>query len=770
MKNRKGFSLIAAVVAVLAILALAYFAGIRTTPGAADNSIKKFASYAELESFVKANSQGYYSGGYGPAVAVSDMRAVAAESSGTATTAQTYSRTNIQVEGVDEADIVKTDGRYIYVVSANSRKVAILDAFPAETAKMISEINVSGSVNEIFVNKDRLIVFWDENVRMPVIAGPQAGMSEVMARPDILPSFRYSTRTKADIYDISDRRAAVLATNISVDGSYFDSRMMGDQVYVIVTQPAYYVKGESIPLPAIRSSSAAVKTQPNDFPDIYYFDVPDRYYAFTSIVSVNVNDGTVSGKMLLTGATRNLYVSANSIYITYAKYLGNIQESDKFIDMVVLPIVPGTVKGEIKRIRENSNLTRPEKWPEIQKALENYSKTLSEPERQSLELASRQKMGELQRELSKEREKTVVQKLSIGNGKMEYKTSGEVPGTILNQFSMDEHNGYFRIATTTTTEMGGITPMMGVMTSVVEDRTGAAVGTVVAVKSQVEPGITAEEQKRLEEREPIMVRPDIVPPLPSGPRNNVYVLDGDLKTVGKLEDLAPGEKIYSVRFMGDKAYLVTFRQIDPLFVIDLSQPAEPKLLGFLKIPGVSDYLHPYDESHIIGVGRDASEDGRIQGMKLSLFDVTNVSAPREISKYIIGQMGTDSEALRDHKAFLFSREKSLLVIPVSESGRSILTDEWRYWRAAYVFNLDLTGGFVLKGRISHMGNETTDDWEATVRRSMFIDDVLYTISNRKVVANKLSDMSEVSEVPLPQPTYEMPVYLIEETFPVGAVR
>ncbi len=782
MKNRKGFSLVVALVAVLVVLVLAdYFAGIRPLPGpAGDNSIKKFASYAEFESFVKANSQGYPQvGDYSISVLSSEQRGGAQEKA--APQAATYSRTNIQVEGVDEADIVKSDGKYIY--TALGQKVVILDAYPAENAKIVSEINISGNVNEIFVSKDRLVVFRQENVRTPLLATRTASWEEVppaVGAPEekkmvtgpargILPQsqyYRYSQKTHIDMYDISDRKFPVLSGNASIDGSYFGSRMMGDQVYVIATQPAYYVKGELIPLPAIRSSSTvAVKMQSDDFPDIYYFDVPDRYYAFTSIVSVNINDGTVSGKMLLTGATQNLYVSTNNIYITYAKYLGNIRESDKFIDRVVLPIVPGTVKGEIKRIREDSNFTRSEKWSEIQKVLEGYSKTLGELEREGLDLVARQKMAELEREFSREREKTVIQKLSISDGKVEYKTNGEVPGTILNQFSMDEHNGYFRIATTTTTEMGGITPMMGVMTSVVEDRTGA-VGTVVAAKSQAEPGITAEEQKRLEETEPIMVRPDIVPQPPFGPRNNVYVLNGDLKTVGKLEDLAEGEKIYSVRFMGERAYMVTFRQIDPLFVIDLSQPVEPKVLGFLKIPGVSDYLHPYDEGHIIGVGRDASEEGRILGMKLSLFDVTNVSAPREISKYIIGQMGTDSEALRDHKAFLFSREKSLLVIPVSESGRSILTDDWRYWQGAYVFNLDLATGFVLKGKMSHF-NEIEPVWEATVRRSLYMDDVLYTLSNKKVKMNRLADLSEVNEVLLPQPTYETPVYTIEEARPAG---
>ncbi|NIP67558.1 hypothetical protein GWM83_02345, partial [Candidatus Bathyarchaeota archaeon] len=114
--------------------------------------------------------------------------------------------------------------------------------------------------------------------------------------------------------------------------------------------------------------------------------------------------------------------------------------------------------------------------------------------------------------------------------------------------------------------------------------------------------------------------------------------------MGRLEDLAPGEKIYSARFMGDRGYLVTFRKVDPLFVLDLSQPTNPKVLGKLKIPGYSDYLHPYDENHIIGVGKEtvAAEQGDFawyQGVKISLFDVTDVEDPREIDKYEIGDRG-----------------------------------------------------------------------------------------------------------------------------------
>src|SRR3989338_2964753 len=124
--------------------------------------------------------------------------------------------------------------------------------------------------------------------------------------------------------------------------------------------------------------------------------------------------------------------------------------------------------------------------------------------------------------------------------------------------------------------------------------------------------------------------------------------------------------------MGERAYLVTFVNIDPLFVIDLSNPANPAVLGELKIPGYSDYLHPYDDTHLIGIGKDAAPSDRddfayYQGLKLSLFDVSDVSSPKEIDSFSIGDRGSESFALHDHHAFLFSREKNLLVIPVTEA-------------------------------------------------------------------------------------------------------
>ena len=361
---------------------------------------------------------------------------------------------------------------------------------------------------------------------------------------------------------------------------------------------------------------------------------------------------------------------------------------DKIIDEAVLPLVPDNIRDRINEIR-SYEISSASKWQEISNVLQEYLESLSMEERTNLMKQVEEKMNKIYEEIAKQMERTIIHKISIDNGKIEYKIQGYAPGNVLNQFSMDEYNGYFRIATTT-----------------------SGYGTAES-------------------------------------KNHVYVLDSELNIVGKLEDLASGERIYSARFIGNKAYMVTFRQIDPLFVIDLENPTNPNVLGYLKIPGVSDYLHPYDENHIIGVGRDATEEGRMLGMKLSLFDVTDVENPTEISKYIIGERGTSSEALNDHKAFLFSRAKNLLVIPVqlAEGGK------YNIFQGAYVFSLDIENGFDLKGTVTHR-NQTAEekyyyDYGATIRRSLYIADVLYTISQKMVKMNSLDDMSEINKVDLP---------------------
>lgn len=261
--------------------------------------------------------------------------------------------------------------------------------------------------------------------------------------------------------------------------------------------------------------------------------------------------------------------------------------------------------------------------------------------------------------------------------------------------------------------------------------------------------------------------------------SKVVILDESLKTIGELDGIAPGERIYSSRFVGNRLYLVTFKTMDPLFVIDLSNERNPKVLGELKIPGYSSYLHPYDEDHIIGIGIEAEEItykdsfGRITsttyrptGLKMAMFDVSDVENPKEISKAIIGDDDTTSQILTNHKALLFSKEKELLAIPVTdyeygygyEINKDAGIDEYvnvfancskGTTRGLAVYNVNLDG-IKLKGNIYHKTNNNgyyywRDDSSV---RGLFIGDNLFTISNSEVKVNKLDTLREVSTLGL----------------------
>jgi inhibitor of cysteine peptidase len=598
------------------------------------SEISRFSSYEELKEFVNTNTQDkgmldtpdrFWSGA---GETEEDAAAPAAGESD-------YSATNIQVAGVDEADIVKTDGEYIYLVSGN--KTIIVKAYPPEQAQIVSEIELEGTIIGIFVNGDRLVLFEQETPYylyyddVPAVEESYAGY--------------ISPTISVGVYDVSDRANPQLQRQVSSDGQYISSRMIGDYAYVVINEPVYE-ENDELNLPEIHVGGNKTEIPATD---IYYSDVSDYYYMYTTIMALNTqNDGQEPAyETILLGASSTLYVSPNNIYLTF-------------------PVWGSDILGR-------------EVW---------------------------------------DSPRTSIHRIHVEGDEIEYMASGEVPGMVLNQFSMDEYDGYFRVATTTYQETTS---------------------------------------------------------------NHVYILDMGLNIVGSLEDLAPGETIYSARFMGDRGYLVTFKQVDPLFVIDLSDPYHPEELGYLKVTGYSDYLHPYDENHLIGIGKETTDAGEFawyQGVKISLFDVTDVSNPQEISKLEIGDRGTDSPVLWDHKAFLFDKSRNLMVMPlliaeVDVSDYPEGVPSWAYgepvWQGAYVFDISLDGGISLQGRITHI--ESPTDLEEgyyyyyspfSVERSLYIDDVLYTISDAKIIMNSLENLEYINEVELPYSTWTPPDYLPED--------
>ncbi|MFA5212272.1 MAG: beta-propeller domain-containing protein [Methanoregula sp.] len=281
---------------------------------------------------------------------------------------------------------------------------------------------------------------------------------------------------------------------------------------------------------------------------------------------------------------------------------------------------------------------------------------------------------------------TELYAFALDEGRLTYSARGLVDGTLSNQFAMDESGGNLRVATT------------------LQDNS----------------------QSR------------------DGQSSKVTILDDRMRILGTVGSLAPGQQIYAARFMGDRLYLVTFRETDPLFVIDLVNPRNPTVLGELHIPGFSQYLHPYDATHLIGVGKESTQGG----LKIALFDVANVHNPFLVDEKKLGGSGSDSEALRDHKAFLFDREKNLLVLPtriVEDTTYHSVTRS--VWGGAYVFGVNPDKGFTLKGTVVHYRDTGT---RRDVKRAFYIEDVLYTMAPDKIVMSNLKNgVSLIGALELP---------------------
>jgi len=780
---RPDFATLFAAVAIVAVVASILYFNPFGIPATTSNEAKRFASYEDMQNFLKTNvaESSYYGGVFssrqalGTAATTAPTAAGATKNEGTATSgaaADDYSQTNIQVAGVDEADIVKNDGKYIYTASGSN--LTIVDAYPADQMKILSTLSFDGSVSGIFVNGDRLAVFgnvyYNYPYPVPLREGETATQSAIRCIDCILPPIYYHPRSFIYIYDISDRANPTLARNITVDGSYFDSRMIGDYVYAVVN--SYINNVDNVTVPIVYDNGVEKHTAATD---VLYFDYPDSSYQFTTILSANIkDDGQEPGKQeILMGATQTLFVSQDNIYITYQKPFDYYDYQNRLLDAAVVPYLPVDVQTQIDNIR-NSDIPKYEKYQNITDVLQTYVMSLTEDQRASLEQNIESKIADAQMQIQKEVQKTIIHRIAIdesGNGSIEYKSNGEVPGYVLNQFSMDEYNGYFRIATTTRNSFWG-GPVVMIQTGTVRAGTsasGGASGSATA-GSGVATSTVSQESAIPDSQSKISFQA-IVPSPPSGSQslNNVYVLDMDMNVVGRLENLAPDESIYSARFIGDRVYLVTFRKIDPLFVIDLSNPADPKVLGQLKIPGFSDYLHPVDETHIIGLGQMTQDMGQFiepAGIKLGLFDVSDPTNPIEVANYTIGDFGTYSEALNDHKAFLFSKDKNLLVIPILlvENPLHDFGIRGYTWQGAYVFDTS-NNQFAIKGRITHAPANATDNYyyyygPYSVRRSLYIGNALYTISDGLIKANDLQgqNLPEINSVQLPVAEFGPIVY------------
>jgi inhibitor of cysteine peptidase len=567
-----------------------------------DNGLSTFSSHEALSDFVEASSSDLNGSAYYDL----DVRTTAPTyTDGEA--AASYSTTNVQVAGIDESDIVKTDGEYVYIVSGSS--VSIVKAYPPNQMENVSVLTLAeilgfDNVNGTYAWISGLFLF--ENKLVVVLSLYE--WANVYLYYDYYAVTMLTQRAVVSVLDVSDAGNPVLDFSYGISGYELTSRMIDSRLYLVarwgvamaedgVYMPTFWVGNESSEF---------------DIDDIRYDPAAEDSTSFMNLLAVDVLTGSYEHSSVIASYASVVYMSYEALYLTIQKWDGGVTVAE--IDDAT------TQETEILPEDENSA------W-------------------------------------------TSIYKIRVSGLSMTPAAAGSVRGWLLNQFSLDEYEQNLRVATTTSWE----------------DR-----------------------------------------------ENAVYVLDADLKPVGALTGLAPEESIYSARFVDDLLYLVTFRVIDPLFVIDLSNPAKPKVIGELKIPGFSSYLHPVDEDHVLGIGSENSS------VKITLFDVSDPANPVEQSTYLV-PLPSYTLASYDHKAVLFDLEKELLVVPVSVLYYYTNESPDPYLKTgAYVFRVSMTDGISLRGVIVH--DET--GLPIPVTRSLYIDDVLYTVSYYVLKANSLDDLSE----------------------------
>ena len=664
---------------------------------------KTFSSVEEYTNFVQQYSGGGYGYGYyglGNAMmkggvmmesAVQMDMVAAPTADGGEESYRDYSETNVQVAGIDEADIIKTDGDYIYTITDSV--VFIIKAYPGEDAEVVEKIDfdenyptglfISGDYLAVFGNYQDLDFFKDIDFR------PQYGM------------------TFFNIYDISDKEDPELVKEYKFEGSYSNARMVDDYVYFVTNTQTFYRRVYPTPIMFDGAKIAAMPVS-----DIYYFDIPYRNPQLVGVHAIDIKNPSseVNYVSVAVEWDQNLYMSKDNIFVTYTEQINEYELYEDIIKDLLEDELTDTDKALIEKIKKTDNevLSFYEKKSKIMQIYYSYMQYMSQDEQEDLQDEAEELLKQKMEEY-KHLEYTVINRISVDDGEIDVEANGKVPGHIINQFSMDEYKNVFRIATT-------ISPTWSRFDN---DQTEST--------------------------------------------NNVYALDQDMEIMGELEGLAEGEQIYSTRFIGERLYMVTFEQVDPFFVIDLSDPTDIEELGKLKIPGFSRYLHPYDEDTIIGIGRDASSTGRQQGLKISLFDVSDVEDPEEIAKFVTDERYVQSTAEFEHKAFLFDREKELLVIPAynydygwDENGRRTTGEGYN---GAFVFKIN-KDEIELRGLIDHSkaGDGSGYYYQPMVERSLWINELLYTKSPHLLRINELEDLSSVKNVDLKTGSSSIPVY------------
>ena len=547
-----------------------------------------------------------------------------------------YSGTNVQVQGVDEADIVKTDGHYLYTLTPSARwsqqaTLNIVRTWPVAAAALVSSTELSGvgyygiTPAQLFLDGDALLV---------IGAQYHEDMYETSDTSDASRRWRYysggMSTVRMLLFDVSDRASPRLTRVEEVEGYYVAARKVGSMVYVVSNAEPIYSADRSAGanaaelMPLKRSLLGPTNIAASTRADFVPVDgscsavgyVPSvRARSLIVVASLDMQSYTTPMRTtVVTGRGRNIYASSRSLYVA-----------------------------------------SPASW--------------------------------------RNGGRTMVVRFALDNGVVTYAGIVPVTGYILSQWAMDEH----RASASGAALSGGSGVSFRIVTTTTTSSTAAQTSHLFTYAVDVGSA-------------------------PGGPAGASSGGDGvGLTPLGSLSGLAPGERVYAVRFMGERLYVVTFRQVDPLFVIDITTPMTPVLLGELKVPGYSDYLHPVNATHLIGIGRDASNEGRLRGMKLALFDASTPTAPAESYNLTLGDRQTTSAALDDHKAFAYDSARRLLTLPV----RLYLSDacpcaeagsygpgcsSWPdvIWQGAVLWHLGETR-FELKGLVPHYDPRSAHD-------------------------------------------------------------
>lgn len=547
------------------------------------------------------------------------------------------SETTVQVLGIDEPDVVKTDGKEIYFSSGQSYywrrsidimppkisgETKIIKAFPPADLEIGAKIDKRG---DLLLHKNILIIFSGDKIYGYNVADPKN------------PEEKWTMK-------LEDRNYIVAA------------RLYQDKVYLITqTRIDTFHPCPIRPL-SVNGTSLEVKCV-----DIYHPIVKVPVDTTYSAVVFDPISGKTENNISFVGTSNSsvVYMSENAIYITYSYHERIVKFFSDFFKEKGQDIISEWVIEKLDKL-ESYDISETAKFTEFTIILERYYSSLNDDERLRIENELTNRMEDYYKEHKRELETTGIVKISLED--FDIKANGNVPGVPLNQFSLDEYQEHLRIAINVGERIFGWRWGIG----------GA-----------------------------------------SASANDVYVLDKDLKITGALYDLGLEERIYSARFIEDKGYLVTFRQIDPFYVLDLSNPKNPQLKGELKIPGYSSYLHPISKDKILGVGKEGSK------IKISLFDVKSPENPTEVSKYTLEEYWSD--ILNTHHAFLLDKKHQIFFLPGGRGG--------------YIFSYQ-DDKLELTKAVSNI----------RARRAVYINDYLYIIGDDKMVVLNELDWERIGEL------------------------